>query len=118
MAPDPEVPYWRKARRHPPQLCLLRWGLEPRLAAELADAHHEAIGRIAAAALAAHERGDHAETARLATAAARLCGRDPRPLAAERSRDPEAGAAHHRAVAARPIGASPAQGANPESGRP
>jgi hypothetical protein len=48
-------------------------GLEPRLAAELADAHLRAIRRIAAA-LAAHQRGDHAETARHAAAAARLCG--------------------------------------------
>jgi hypothetical protein len=74
IAPDPGVPHWRGADGTRRSYGSLRSGLEPRHAAELADAHLHAIGRIAAAALAAHERGDHAETARHAAAAARLCG--------------------------------------------
>jgi hypothetical protein len=44
------------------------------MAAMLGAAHVEAIRRLAAAALEASERGDRRETARLACAAARLCG--------------------------------------------
>jgi hypothetical protein len=73
IAPDPEVPHWREADGTRHSYGSLHSGLEPRLAAELADAHLHAIGRIAAAALAADGRGDHAQTARLAAAAARLC---------------------------------------------
>jgi hypothetical protein len=74
MAPDPEVPHWREADGTRHSYGSLRSGLEPRLVVELADAHVAAIGRIAAAALAAEGRGDHVQTARLAAAAARLCG--------------------------------------------
>jgi hypothetical protein len=74
IAPDPDVPHWREADGTRLSYGALRSGLELRLASELADAHLHAIGRIAGAALRAHERGDHAETARLAAAAARLCG--------------------------------------------
>jgi hypothetical protein len=73
-APDPDVPHWREADGARHSYGSLRSGLEPRHAAELTDAHLAAIGRIAAAALAADGRGDHAQTARLAAAATRLCG--------------------------------------------
>jgi hypothetical protein len=74
LAPDPEAPYWRDVDGSRHSYGSLRSVLGPRLAAEVADAHLAAIGRIAAAALAADRRGDHAQTARLAAAAARLCG--------------------------------------------
>lgn len=74
IAPAPEAPHWREADRTRLSCGSLRSGLEPRLAAELAEAHALSIRRIARAALAAKERGDHAEAARLASAAARLCG--------------------------------------------
>jgi hypothetical protein len=74
IAPDPDVPHWREPDGTRHSYGSLRSGLEPRLLVELADAHLAAIARIAAAALAADGRGDHAPTARLAAAAARLCG--------------------------------------------
>jgi hypothetical protein len=74
IAPDPDVPHWREADGARHSYGSLRSGLEPRHAADLADAQLRAIARIVAAALAADERGDHAETARLAAAAGRLCG--------------------------------------------
>jgi hypothetical protein len=73
-APDPDVPHWREADGTRHSYGALRSGLEPRLADALADAHLHAIGQIAAAAIAACERGDHSGTARYAAAAARLCG--------------------------------------------
>jgi hypothetical protein len=74
LPPEPDATYWREGggARHSYQT--LRRLLDPRLGAELREAHLAAIHRIAAAALSAAERGDRRETARLATAAARLCG--------------------------------------------
>jgi hypothetical protein len=51
----------------------VRRELDGGLTANLRDDHLPAIHRIAAAALSAAGRGDWRETARLATAAARLC---------------------------------------------
>jgi hypothetical protein len=74
IVPDPRVPHWRDAdgTRHSYQT--LRCGLESGPADGLRQAHAAAIHAIAAAALAAAERGDHRETRRLAAAAGRLCG--------------------------------------------
>jgi hypothetical protein len=74
LAPDPEVPHWRGADGSRLSFSSLRCGLDPAGWGELREAHLAAIRRIAAAALAAAERRDGGETARLATAAARLCG--------------------------------------------
>jgi hypothetical protein len=73
LAPDAAAPYWRESDGTRSSYGSLRSGLDRRLAAEVGEAHLAAIGEIAAAALAASERGDRRETARLA-AAARLCG--------------------------------------------
>jgi hypothetical protein len=74
LPPDPDAPFWREADETRHSYCSLRSRLDPQRAAELGEAHLDAIGSIAAAAIAAFERGDRHETARLATAAARLCG--------------------------------------------
>jgi hypothetical protein len=74
LPPEPDVPYWREANRTRHSYPALRSGLDREPAAELREAHLAAIHRIATAALSAAERGDRWETARLATAAARLCG--------------------------------------------
>ena len=72
--PEPDAPFWRGAdgRRH--SYCSLRCRLDAECAVVLREAHCQAIHAIAAAALAARERGDQRETARLAMAAGRLCG--------------------------------------------
>jgi hypothetical protein len=74
VPPDPDTPYWREAggARHSYRSLLSL--LDPRLAGAVREAHLAAIHRIASAALSAAERGERRETARLATAAARLCG--------------------------------------------
>ena len=73
LVPEPAAPFWRcqDGARH--SLGSLRCGVDPDAADTLAEAHVEAIRRIARAALAASQRGDRGETARLAMAAARLC---------------------------------------------
>ncbi len=72
-APDPATPFWREqdVTRH--SYGSLRCGLERGSAIALREAQLEAIGRIARAALAASDRDDQGETARLAMAAGRLC---------------------------------------------
>ena len=74
IAPDLAAPYWRDSdgTRHSYQT--LRLGLGPGPASDLRRAHAAAIHAIAAAALAAGERGDRRATKRHAAAAARLCG--------------------------------------------
>jgi hypothetical protein len=72
-APDPVTPFWREEDGTRQSYGSLRCGLDEDVTSELRRAHLEAIGRIAAAALAAFERGDRRETARLAMAAGRLC---------------------------------------------
>ena len=74
LAPDPEVPHWREADGTRLSYSSLRCELDPADWDELREAHLAAIRRIAAAAVAAAERRDGGETARLPTAAARLCG--------------------------------------------
>jgi hypothetical protein len=73
-APDPAAPYWREADGTRHSYGSLRCMFDERVAAELGEPHLAAIRAVAAAALAASERGNRRETARLATAAARLCG--------------------------------------------
>lgn len=73
-APDPVAPYWREADGTRHSYGSLRCMFDERVAAELGEPHLAAIRAVAAAALAASERGNRRETARLATAAARLCG--------------------------------------------
>ena len=91
MAPDPEVPHWRTADGTRYSYGSLCCGGDARPAAELREAHLTAIRRIASAAMTAAERGDESETARLATAAARLCGeiRGLWPPSAVETRRPE-----------------------------
>jgi hypothetical protein len=72
--PDAGAPFWREEDGTCQSYGSLRCGLDPPMAGMLGAAHVEAIGRIAAAAIEASERGDRRETARLACAAARLCG--------------------------------------------
>jgi hypothetical protein len=72
--PDARVPFWRGEDGSRHSYGTLRCGLDPPMAGILGAAHVEAIRSIAAAALEASERGDRRETARLACAAARLCG--------------------------------------------
>jgi hypothetical protein len=72
--PDAGAPFWREEDGSRHSYGALRCGLDPPMAGMLRAAHVDAIGRIAAAALEASERGDRRETARLACAAARLCG--------------------------------------------
>jgi hypothetical protein len=74
LAPDPEVPHWREPDGTRHSYGYLRGRPDARPAAELRERHLAAIQRIAAAALVAAECGEDRETARLATAAARLCG--------------------------------------------
>ena len=74
LGPDPEVPCWRWPDHSRHSYGHLRARLDARLGAELREGHLAAIQRIAAAAVVAAERGEERETARLATAAARLCG--------------------------------------------
>ncbi|MBD0282656.1 MAG: hypothetical protein ICV69_10750 [Thermoleophilaceae bacterium] len=71
--PDPFAPFWREEDGTRHSYGSLRCGLDDAMASELGQAHLEAIGQIARAALAAFERGDRRETARLAVAAGRLC---------------------------------------------
>lgn len=73
IAPCPAAPCWRAQDGTRHSYGTLRCGLDPDDAEMLAEAHLDAIGAIARAALAACERGDQAETARLAMAAGRLC---------------------------------------------
>jgi hypothetical protein len=68
------MPFWREEDGSRHSYGALRCGLDRHTASTLRAAHLHAIGRIAAAALDASERGDRRETARLAGAAARLCG--------------------------------------------
>jgi hypothetical protein len=72
--PDCAAQFWREGDGSHHSYGSLRWGLDPGETAALRDAHLAAIGRIAAAALEASERGERRETVRLASAAARLCG--------------------------------------------
>jgi hypothetical protein len=72
--PDAGIPFWREGDGSRHSYGALRCGLDGHTASALRAAHLGAIGRIAAAALDASERGDRRETARLASAAARLCG--------------------------------------------
>jgi hypothetical protein len=72
--PDADAPFWRERDGSRHSYGSLRCGLDPGEATALRAAHIAAICQIAAAALEASERGDRRETARLASAAARLCG--------------------------------------------
>ena len=72
-APEPGAPFWRGADAKRQSYCSLRCGLDADGAIALREACLGAIGLIAGAALAARERGDQRETARLAMAAGRLC---------------------------------------------
>jgi hypothetical protein len=56
-APDPAKPYWREPDGTRHSYRSLRCRLEPGLAAELRDAHLNAIERIAAARLCGEIRG-------------------------------------------------------------
>jgi hypothetical protein len=71
--PDVVAPFWREEDGTRHSHGSLRCGLDEAMTSELRQAHLEAIDRIAAAALAALDRGDQPETARLAMAAGRLC---------------------------------------------
>jgi hypothetical protein len=73
-APNADTPFWREddGTRH--SYGSLRCGLDDEAARRLRDAHLSAIRWIAAAALEASATGDRRDAARLARAAARLCG--------------------------------------------
>jgi hypothetical protein len=72
-APDLERPFWRAADGTRHSYRTLRCRIETAAVGELGEAHLTAIHTIAAAALAAGQRGDGRETRRLAVAAGRLC---------------------------------------------
>jgi hypothetical protein len=72
--PDTGTPFWREEDGTRHSYGSLRCGLDAGAAARLRDTHLSAIRSIAAAALEASASGDRGETARLARAAARLCG--------------------------------------------
>jgi hypothetical protein len=74
IVPDPEVPWWREPDGTRHSFGTLCCGLAPGPAERLREAHQRAIADLVAPALAAAERGDRREAARLATAAGRLCG--------------------------------------------
>jgi hypothetical protein len=72
-APEPDAPFWREEDGTRQSYGSLRCGLDAASARGLRNAHLDAIRGIAAAALAALDRGDQRETTRLAVSAGRLC---------------------------------------------